>query len=904
MSWISRIANAFRSERTAANLDDELQFHLDQRIDELVAQGMPRREAQLAARRELGNPLLARESSHEVKSAAWLDCLFCDFRFGLRMLAKYRTTSLAAIASLALAIGACTAAFTLIDALIFRPLPVTAPHQLIDLARLMPGSMSANRQPSESDSFSYAQYELLRDTVRDHADLFAMRLSGGLRPAVFDEAGGESENVRVEAITGRGFEILGVKPAFGRLIQPDDDAMTDGHPVAVLSYAFWKRRFGASPSAIGRWVTLGRKQFQIIGVAAAPFSGVQPGYLTDLWLPLAIAVDPRSLANPDDAEFSVWGRLHPGISPSVEASQLREPLYAALTNFLRDRVLINPPVLQGDQLRQYTDAPLLVRDASTGRGSLFRYQFRRPLWILALICTLLLLIACSNVANLMIARASARSAEMALRVSLGAGRARLIQQMLIESGQLAAAAGVLGLGCAALIAPAIVTRLGPAEFPAWLDVGLDLRSLAFALSVTFLTAILFGVVPALRASLVSPDAALKGGGTQHSGRVGSLRWILAAQVGFSVAVLFLSGLLLLSFRKLVAVELGFSPNNVVLFDIASRDPSIRNPDSGAGVLEHLRALPGVQAASISQQRPMGGDMAWILTPTIRLPGRANEVVRPVDVPVSAGFFSAMRIRWIAGRDFLPEEIAARSPSVIVNQAFVDKFFPGQNPIGQRFDKITDDPVPVPQQIIGVVANARYNNLREPEQPSIYTPLRYAAGATLNVRTGSAAATLIPWLRKEIETAGPTLTVRGTIMQESQINSTLNSERLLALLAGFFSIVALLLAGVGLYGVINYAAVRRTHEIGIRIALGARRSSVVRLIVTDTSIPVLAGIALGIAGGMGLARYVASQLFGVKPTDFWSLAAPLAAMLIAAIAAVLPPAVRAAGSDPLIALRHE
>ena len=618
---------------------------------------------------------------------------------------------------------------------------------------------------------------------------------------------------------------------------------------------------------------------------------------------MALAADRRSLADPDSGSVSVWGRLHAG----VDASQLREPLHATMTNFLRDRVLINPPtMLHGaDQLRQYTDAPLLVRDASTGRSSLFRYQFRRPLWILALICGLLLLIACSNVANLMIARASARTAEMALRVSLGAGRARLIQQMLIESGQLAASAGLLGVLFAAIIAPAIVAHLGTAEFPAWLEVAPDSRTLAFALSLTMLTALLFGVVPALRASSVAPDAALRGGGMQHSGRLGSLRWILAAQVGFSVAVLFLSGLLLLSFRKLIAVDLGFSPDNVVLFDIASRDPYVRKRDSGAGVLDHIRELPAVRAASISKGRPMAGDMAWIMTPIIRLPGRANEAVRPVEVVVSTGFFNAMRIRWIAGRDFLPEEIAAwSSPSVIVNQAFVDKYFPEQNPIGQRFDKINDDPNPSPQQIIGVVANARYNNLREPERPTIYSPLPEIANATLNVSTASKAVSLIPWLRKEIETADPTMMVRGSILLESQIDSTLNSERLLAVLAGFFSVVALLLAGVGLYGVINYAAVRRTREIGIRIALGARQSSVVRLIVADTSIPVIVGIAFGIVGGISLARYVASQLFDVKPTDFWSLAAPLGCILTAAVAAALPPALRAAGADPLIALRHE
>ena len=354
-----------------------------------------------------------------------------------------------------------------------------------------------------------------------------------------------------------------------------------------------------------------------------------------------------------------------------------------------------------------------------------------------------------------------------------------------------------------------------------------------------------------------------------------------------MSVLFLSGLLLLSFRKLITVNLGFARDNVALIDVESRQPQSHRPNSGAQLLDHIRQLPAVRAASISQQRPMGGALVWIMTPIIRLPGRPNETVRPCEVPVSEGFFSAMQIRWISGRDFLPEEIAANSESTIVNQAFVDKFLTGRNPLGQTFEKLTDDPDPVRQRIVGVAGNVRYNNLREPVQPCIYTPLRDVARATLNIRTGSRAASLIPWLHKEVETAAPELRVRGSILLASQIDNILIIERLLALLAGFFSVVALLLAGVGLYGVINYAAVRRTREIGIRIALGAQRTAVVRLVVSDASLPVMAGMALGIGAGMDMARYLASQLFGVKATDFWSLAAPVTCILIAAAIAILP-----------------
>jgi predicted permease len=897
VTWWQRLLHRRQLEE---QLEKELRFHLDQHAAGLVARGEDAREARRQAALTLGGSEQVKENCRDARGTSWLENLFRDFRFGFRMLNKYRTASLAAIASLALAIGACTGAFSLIDALIFRPLPVLDPNQLIDLAVVLPPFFSADNVARESDGFSFPEYQLLRKTAQDRADLFAMGLSGGLQPAIFD-MGDINENIRADSISGAGFGILSIKPVLGRLIQPKDDSLAGGHPVAVLSYAFWQRRFGSSPSVLGHWVTVGHKQFQIVGVAAAPFSGVQPGYLTDLWLPLSLAADPNALADPDRGSVHVWGRLHQG----VKGSQLREPLQAAITNFLRERIRINPPRnLHGAQLQQFAGAPLHVRNASRGLDSLFRVQFRRPLRILMLICMLLLLIACANVANLMLARASARDGEMALRVSLGAAKARLIQQMLIEGGQLAFLAGALALLFAALAVPATVTRLGSTEFPAWLNVSLNYRVVLFAASLSLLTMMLFGIVPALRASSVSPNTALKAAAVRHSASMRSLRWMLTAQIGFSVAVLFLSGLLLLSFRKLIAVDLGFVPDHVVLFDLAPRNPESHRQDSGAKLLDHLRDLPFVQAASISEQRPMGGDLVWIMLPIIRLPGRANETVRPTQVPVSRGFFSAMQIRWIAGRDFLPQEIAGNSSPVIVNQAFASKFFTGRNPLGQVFDKFGDDPTPVKERIIGVVANARFNNLREPEGPTMYTPLREIAGATLNVRIRSRASALIPSLRKEIEAAAPELMVRGSISLQAQIDNTLISERLLALLAGFLSVVALVLASVGLYGVINYAAVRRTREIGIRIALGARRSAVVQLVVSETSVPVVAGIAIGILTGIGLARYLASQLFEVKPVDFWSLFAPLICILIAAGAASLPPAFHAASRDPLAALRHE
>ncbi|HUA85922.1 MAG TPA: ADOP family duplicated permease [Bryobacteraceae bacterium] len=904
MSWITRIANALRPAQADAALDEELQFHLEERIAELVRSGLSRQDAERAARLRFGNRLARREESHEIKSAVWLESLLRDFRFGLRMLSKYRTTSLAAIASLALAVGACTAAFSLIDALLFRPLPVRDPRQLFDLARVFPPFMSPNNQPREFDMFSAPQFQLLRDTVRSSADLFLCDCGAGPKiPAAFDGSAGD-EDVRAAYIDGHGFAILGIKPGLGRLIQPADDSVASGHKVAVLSDPFWKRRFGGSRDVLGRTFTLsGRDTFEIVGVAAPPFTGLQPGYLTDLWIPLRASVDPRLLAQ--DVELAgIFGRLHPG----VERSQLRAPLQAAFTNALAERLRINPPRnLHGDRLKQYAAQPLILRDASTGSGrdSLFRAEFRRPFQILALICGLLLLVACSNVANLMLARASARDAEMALRISLGAARSRLVQQLLVESGQLAFLGTILALLFATFAAPAIAARLGPPELPAFLDVAPDFRSLAFAAALSLLSTLLFGLIPALRASATRPEAALKAAAMNHSGRLGPLRWMLAAQIAFSVAVLFLSGLLLLSFQKIISVDLGFKRDHVILFDLVPRDEiNCRTCLSGPQLLDRIRHAPGVRAASLTAQRPMGGDMVWIMNPFIRFPGRAMEILRPREIPVSDGFFRAMQIRWISGRDFLPEEIARGSESVIVNQAFADTFLPGKDPLGAIFETTGDNPIPVRHQIVGVAGTIHYNNPREPDRPAIYAPLRDTNTATLNVRVDSTSATMIGSVRKQIEAAAPAMRIRNTVLLAAQIENTLLSERLLAMLAGFFSVVALLLAAVGLYGVIRYAAVCRTREIGIRIALGARRAAVVRRVLADSSLPVLAGIGIGIAVGLGLARYLVSQLYGVKATGFWSLATPVACILIAAISATLPPALRAANADPLIALRHE
>jgi putative ABC transport system permease protein len=492
-----------------------------------------------------------------------------------------------------------------------------------------------------------------------------------------------------------------------------------------------------------------------------------------------------------------------------------------------------------------------------------------------------------------------------MRISIGAGRARLIQQLLIESSLIAVGACALGLVFASATAPYIVNLLTPSNDPAYLDLHVEWRVLGFVTLIGIATTLFFGLAPALRASAVSPHEALKAGGSKQFGRVGILRPLLAAQVSFSFAVLFVGGLLLLTFQKITSVDLGFSKTGLVLFDVGTKGP-IEGEKArvvASQLLDSVRQFPGVQAAAMSEEGLIGGDYVWIRTPAIRFPGRQPEPVKPLYLAVSPGFFEAMQIRFLDGRDFTQRDMIPESTAVVVNQAFVRRYSSGQNILGRPFEKTNDDGHPSSQEIVGVVRDAKFNNLREGTQPTVYEPMRGVQG-TIEVRTAGDPLALASTLRQEIQRVDPTLQVSGVMLQSTRIDNTLLRERLMALLAGFFALVAVVLAGIGLYGVLSYTVVRRTKEIGIRVALGARQLGVVRLVISDVMLVIAIGLAIGIGGGFALGRFVSTLLFEVKASDFWSLALPLACFLLASALAALPPAFRAARVDPIVALREE
>lgn len=899
MSLWSRMANVFRLRRVQQELDEELQFHVEERTRQLTAAGMSHDAALREARRRLGNLVRLREESLDVKVMPWLDSLSRDVHLGFRMLRRSGTVTATAVVSLSLALGASVAAFSLVDALILRPLPVHDPGRLIYLTY-----PTYTPQRPEGDTFNDPLFLRMRDAGRGRVDLFAMSTQV-MRQVRFGGGSGEKERVRIQFVSGDAFERLGIRPVAGRLFTGQDDLKPGAHPVAVVSHAFWTRRFGGDAAVLRTsFVLEGTTRlgadvpFDIVGVAAAEFPGVEPGRPTDVWLPYAM-YNPRAFGNADSSWFRVFGRLNDG----VRNEEAQSVLHAAFTGFRRDRAssMGAGPGRTPEELARFLNTPVFVRSAANGASPL-RRQFERPLWILAAIAALVLLIAGSNVANLFLARTAAREREMALRLSIGAGRARLIQQVLVESALAAIAVCALGLIVAAVAAPSVVTMLTTPDDPVRLDLRPDARVIAFAASLVALLTTLLGIVPALRASGVAPIGALKSGGHRGTPRSAGMRPFVAVQVAFGLAVLFAGGLLVRSFARLAAVDPGFAASRVLL---VSLEPvrRVEPPEQRAAltrVVDRLRAMPGVEAASSAEFNALG--RAW--THFFRVPGTTTNIEATMS-PVTDGFFETMRIPIVAGRGFQAGDMrAGQSTAIVINETFAARYFGRAAPVGvtltARFGEAAGT---VAHQVIGIAADARYD-LREPAAPTIYLPLTLRNSGTLHVRVAGDVSTAAARIREEIRAADPLFRVTAIGSQAEVVARTMVRERLLALLSGFFAVVGLALAAVGLYGVLSYTVMQRTREIGVRVALGARRSAVIGMVLADAARTTLPGAAAGIAAGIYLSRFFQTLLFEVRPLGFWSVALPLAILFATALLASAVPALRASRVDPAAALRHD
>ena len=885
MSLWSRISNALRGERLNGEIDEELQSH----IEEAIASGRDPSEA----RRAFGSTLHAREASHGIRAAGWLESLLADGKFGWRQLYRNKVTTAAAVLSLALGIGSCVAAFRLIDALLWRPLPISNSSKLFVLSRKMIGLYG---RPIEDGYWSTPNFKQMRDAVKDQADLIA--ISGADRTDITWSGGESVERAHVVFVSGNMFSLFGLEPELGRLLIPADDSGPGTGPYAVLSWDYWNHRFGRDPHILGRAVHIGDQAFQIIGVGPRDFTGTEKGTVTDIFLPLTM----NSMATEDRAD---WHRIFVMLKPGVDASTALEPIRQHLSVVNHAFGAACSTCFRGEtkaDIDRYLNQTLVLNPGGAGISDLQK-DYRRFLAALGLMVALVLLIACVNVANMMTAQAAARSQEMALRISIGAGRRRLVQLILVQSALLAFVASILGALFAAWSAPFVLGLVNPPDNPARLDLPADWRVLLFGLGLIVLVVLLLGLLPALRASAVRPVAALKGGEDPHSPRR-LLRGAIALQVAFCLLVLFLSSLFVTSFQRLQNRPLGFSTDRLLLLETVADKGQL--PVVWSQTAEALRSAPGVDSVAIAGW-PILGHIR--INSEISINGAPPSPTPAFFRPVSPGWISTMKIPLLSGRDFRAEDTSPGA--AIVNQTFVKTFFPGQDPIGRTFERGANQPV---NKIVGVIADVPDHDLREPNGPIFFIPLNGlddksapspVSFSTFVIHTNARNPLgLADSLRQLIAERHNGLRVSNVTTQLDLVRDQTTRERLIAMLAAFFAAVALLLAGIGLYAVLNYSVLQRRREIGIRMAIGSTRASIVRIVTLDVFLMIALGGCAGIVLGFGATRYVASLFYQVKATDADMIALPACAIGFAAFLATLPAVLRALRTDPTQILRAE
>jgi putative ABC transport system permease protein len=884
MSVWSRISNALQGERLNREIDEELQLH----IEEAIASGRDPEEA----RRTFGSILCQREASHSIRAAGWLESLLADVRFGWRQLCRNKVTSVAAVFSLALGIGSCVAAFRLIDALLWRPLPISGASNLYVLSRKMIGLYG---KPAEDDAWATPDFNLMRDAVKGQADLIAISYAD--RTDITWSTDDDMEKAHVAYASGDVFPLFGLEPALGRLLAPANDRGPGADPYAVLSWDYWNHRFGRDPHVLGRSLHIGDQTFEIIGVGPRDFTGTEKGTVTDIFLPLGM--------NSHTRDNTSWHRtflmLKRGVNPATALEPLRQHLSAVNRAFEAEHSKRFSGMTQAD-IDRVLNQTIVFYSAGAGISDLQK-DYRRSLGILGFLATLVLLIACVNVANVMTAQAAARAREMALRISIGAGRRRLVQLILSQSALLALLASVLGAFFAAWSAPFVLRLVNPPDNPARLALPADWRVLLFGFGLMILIVLLLGLLPALRASAVRPVAALKGGEDPHSPRR-LMRGAIALQVAFCLLVLFLSSLFVTSFQRLQNRPLGFSTDRLLLLETVAgkgRLPVVWNQTA-----EALRAAPGVDSVAISGW-PLLGHIQ--INSDISINGAPPGPTPPWFLNVSPGWLSTMKIPLVSGRDFRPDDTSPGA--AIVNETFVKTFFPGQDPIGRTFERGANQPL---NKIVGVTRDVPDHDLREPNRALFYVPFnaiddksapRVVNFATFAIHTEATnPLALAGSLRQLIAQRHNGLRVSNVTTQFDLVRDQTIRERLIAMLAAFFATVALLLAGIGLYAVLNYSVLQRRREIGIRMAIGSTRAGIVRIVTLDVFLMIAFGGCAGIALGFGAARYVESLFYQVKATDADMIALPACAILLTALVATLPAVLRALRTDPTEILRAE
>ncbi len=907
MPWHARLRNVFRTERLNEELDSELAFHIAETADRLAGEGMAQDEAWREARRRLGNYSIQKERTREMNLMGWLEAIRGDISYGLRQLRLNPGFAAVAVLSLALGIGANTAIFQLLDAIRLRGLPVKDPGQLVTI---VPGGKRgdffiAGAYTSREQAFSYAQMEELQKEQQAFSDMLTFW------PTRFNlSKAGRSRYAEGLLVSPNFLKVLGVTPVAGRGFPPEDDKSACPSAPAIVSYGFWQREFGGKLNAIGQTISLDGHRFQIGGITPASFFGVEPGQRFDVALPLcADNVFAKDGKGREFDKMAFWltpiARLKPGWSVERAAREVANLSPAVFRATL-------PAEYRPDFAKRYLKNQLKAISASAGVSAL-RRQFADPLWILMAITGSVLLIACANLANLLLARASAREREIALRQAVGASRPRLLMQLLTESFLLAAAGAVLGMCLAQILSRALVAFLNTQGNPIAVPSGLNWHVFGFLAGLAVGTCILFGLTPALRASSGAPGAAMHGARTTTATRErnGLRRALVVTQVALSLVLLVGALLFSRSLQKLLATNLGFDSHNVLSASVTADGPGLDNPEKRRVVFRELQdridALPGVTSAAPVLFTPLGG-FGWnenvhADNDAARSGGKLSWFNR-----VGPRYFATMDTPLLAGRDFTSHDRLGAPKVALVNQSFAKQFFAGKNSVGRTFrvEALAGKPDEI-YEIVGLVGDTRYNDLREPEPSIVFLPIdqddQPRDNVTFVIRGRGSLDALQAAIQREMLQVNRNLLVDFRVL-DVQIRQSVLRERLMANLSVAFGILAACLSTLGLYGVMSYIVVRRRSEIGIRLALGASRSNVYRLIAKDAAIMVSAGLVLGVIASLLLSRYAESLLFELKARDPLTLILAGALLAVTAAIATLLPARRAAHLEPIEALREQ
>jgi predicted permease len=836
-----------------------------------------------------------------------------DIRYSLRTLRLNPGFALVAVLSLALGIGANTTIFSLVNAVMLRLLPVPDPQSLVLLSDPDSGGVSIGTQTGERSLFTYQEFEHIRDQNQVFSGVFASESS----PARINMRIGQGavEEVRGKLVSGGYFKVLGIEPALGRTFTAAEDASPGVDPVAVLGYDYWQRRFGSDPSVVGRTIQLNRNEFSVVGVAPPGFRSEIVGDSPDIYLPMMMEPQLKPGRNwlrddPKRAEKVMWLHIGARLRPGVDPKKAQANLDVIFRQYLEGQA---GSVVDPQRRREIADQRIRLQSGARGASTL-RERFTQPLLVLMTIVGLVLLISCANVANLLLARAAARQKEIGVRVALGATRRRLVGQLLTESLVLSGIGAAAGVLFAYWAAGLLVQLASPASNPIQIEVHPDGRVLAFTAAVSALTGLLFGLVPALRATRIDVNSTLKENARSVAGSSGRLhtgKVLVIGQVAVSVLLLMGAGLFVRTLRNLETADVGYNRENLLIVRIDALAAGYDNA-TRAGlylrVLENLKAIPGVRGVTISENGLFSGTESGDLITVEGYHSDKEEDNAARFDQVGPKYFSTLGIPILLGREIGPQDAAPANRVCVINEAFAKFYFGRNNPIGKHVrDEFPDTRETF--EIVGVTRDAKDHRVQGDVPRRFYVPLYHALGdvppaVNYEIRTFAHAENLLPAVRRKIQEVDGALPIVSARSLAELVDRSILSERMIAQVSSFFGALALLLAAIGLYGVLAYAIERRTHEIGIRMALGARRGMILGAVMRETLTLVVFGVAIGVPAALACGRFVRSSLYGLAVLDPLSLVVSILVITAAALVAGYLPARRASKVDPLIALRCE